>query len=37
MTSDNTALLEIKNVSKFFGSVVALQDISAFVRAGEVT
>jgi simple sugar transport system ATP-binding protein len=37
MTSNNTALLEIKNVSKYFGSVVALQDISAFVRAGEVT
>lgn len=37
MTSDNTALLEIKNVSKYFGSVIALQDVSAFVRAGEVT
>jgi simple sugar transport system ATP-binding protein len=37
MTSNNTALLEIKNVSKYFGSVIALQDISAFVRAGEVT
>ncbi|MEN8235094.1 MAG: ATP-binding cassette domain-containing protein [Actinomycetota bacterium] len=36
--SNNTApLLEIKNVSKFFGSVIALQDVSAFVRAGEVT
>jgi len=37
MTSNNTPLLEIKNVSKFFGSVIALQDVSAFVRAGEVT
>jgi simple sugar transport system ATP-binding protein len=37
MTSNDTALLEIKNVSKFFGSVIALQDVSAFVRAGEVT
>ena len=32
-----TPLLEIKNVSKYFGSVIALQDVSAFVRAGEVT
>jgi simple sugar transport system ATP-binding protein len=30
-------LLELKNVSKFFGSVIALQDVSMFVRAGEVT
>ena len=37
MTSNDTALLEIKNISKFFGSVIALQDVSAFVRAGEVT
>jgi simple sugar transport system ATP-binding protein len=37
MTSNNTPLLEIKNISKYFGSVIALQDVSAFVRAGEVT
>ena len=37
MSSNDTALLEIKNISKFFGSVIALQDVSAFVRAGEVT
>ncbi len=38
MSSNTTApLLEIKNISKFFGSVIALQDVSAFVRAGEVT
>ena len=37
MTANNTPLLEIKNVSKYFGSVIALQDVSAFVRAGEVT
>ncbi|MEA2002982.1 MAG: ATP-binding cassette domain-containing protein [Actinomycetota bacterium] len=37
MSSNGTPLLEIKNVSKFFGSVIALQDVSAFVRAGEVT
>jgi simple sugar transport system ATP-binding protein len=30
-------ILEVKQVSKFFGSVIALQDISMFVRAGEVT
>lgn len=37
MSANGNALLEIKNVSKFFGSVIALQDVSAFVRAGEVT
>jgi simple sugar transport system ATP-binding protein len=37
MSGNGTPLLEIKNVSKFFGSVIALQDVSAFVRAGEVT
>jgi simple sugar transport system ATP-binding protein len=30
-------ILEIKNVSKYFGSVVALEDVSMFVRPGEVT
>ena len=30
-------LLEVKNVSKYFGSVVALSDVSMFVRPGEVT
>jgi simple sugar transport system ATP-binding protein len=30
-------LLEIDKVSKYFGSVVAIKDISMFVRAGEVT
>jgi simple sugar transport system ATP-binding protein len=35
--SDGAPILEVKNVSKFFGSVIALQDISMFVRAGEVT
>jgi simple sugar transport system ATP-binding protein len=37
MSGNGTPLLEIKNVSKFFGSVIAIQDVSAFVRAGEVT
>jgi simple sugar transport system ATP-binding protein len=36
-TNTQTALLEVEHVSKYFGSVIALQDISAFVRAGEVT
>jgi simple sugar transport system ATP-binding protein len=32
-----TALLETRDVSKFFGNVVALKDISVSVGAGEVT
>src|SRR5690349_2459174 len=30
-------LLEIRNASKFFGSVISLKDISTTVRAGQVT
>ena len=30
-------LLEVRNVSKYFGSVIALRDISMQVHAGEVT
>ena len=30
-------LLEVRHVSKYFGSVIALKDISMEVRAGEVT
>jgi len=37
MTTTQAPLLEIRNISKYFGSVIALQDVSAFVRAGEVT
>ena len=37
MSSNGTPLLEVKNLSKYFGSVIALEDISMFVRAGEVT
>ncbi len=37
MSDNGTPLLEISNISKYFGSVIALQDVSAFVRAGEVT
>jgi simple sugar transport system ATP-binding protein len=35
--STETPLLEVKGISKYFGSVIALKDISMFVRAGEVT
>ncbi|HZC28851.1 MAG TPA: ATP-binding cassette domain-containing protein [Gaiellaceae bacterium] len=40
MTTDErngTPLLEVRNVSKYFGNVVALKDISVGVNAGEVT
>jgi simple sugar transport system ATP-binding protein len=37
MNAENGALLEVRNVSKYFGSVVALSGISASVQAGEVT
>jgi simple sugar transport system ATP-binding protein len=30
-------LLEVRNLTKYFGSVISLQDISTTVRAGEVT
>jgi simple sugar transport system ATP-binding protein len=36
-TGTSTPVLEVKNISKYFGSVIALEDVSAFVRAGEVT
>ena len=32
-----STLLEVRNVSKYFGNVVALKDVSAHVNAGEVT
>jgi simple sugar transport system ATP-binding protein len=32
-----TALLEVRNLSKYFGNVIALKDVSAVVDAGEVT
>lgn len=35
--SDKTPILEINDLSKFFGSVIALKDVSMFVRPGEVT
>ena len=36
MTSGAHPLVEVQNVSKFFGSVIALKDISVSVNAGEV-
>ena len=30
-------LLELEHVSKYFGNVVALKDVSLYVNAGEVT
>jgi simple sugar transport system ATP-binding protein len=32
-----TPLLEVRNVSKYFGNVIALTDVSASVRAAQVT
>src|SRR5205809_6696380 len=34
---DGVPLLEVRHVSKYFGSVIALRDISMQVHAGEVT
>jgi simple sugar transport system ATP-binding protein len=36
-TENGTPLLEVRNVSKYFGNVVALNDVSVHVGAGEVT
>ncbi|WP_052665950.1 ATP-binding cassette domain-containing protein [Nitriliruptor alkaliphilus] len=36
-TNGPAPLLEVRSISKYFGSVIALQDVSMFVRAGEVT
>jgi simple sugar transport system ATP-binding protein len=35
--SGNGTLLQVDEMSKYFGSVIALQDVSMFVRGGEVT
>ena len=35
-TTNGTPLLEVQNVSRYFGSVIALKDISMSVHAGEV-
>ncbi|MDQ6879646.1 MAG: ATP-binding cassette domain-containing protein [Candidatus Dormibacteraeota bacterium] len=36
-SQNGVPLLEVRNVSKYFGSVIALKDISMQVRVGEVT
>jgi simple sugar transport system ATP-binding protein len=35
-TRDGTLLLEVDNITKYFGTVIAIKDISMSVRAGEV-
>jgi simple sugar transport system ATP-binding protein len=36
-TANGAPLLEVRNVSKYFGNVVALKDVSVGVAAGQVT
>jgi len=36
MSDNNTSLIEVRNISKYFGSVIALSDVSMSVHAGEV-
>jgi simple sugar transport system ATP-binding protein len=36
-TQETAPLLEVRNMRKFFGNVIALSDVSATVRSGEVT
>ncbi|HLV35626.1 MAG TPA: ATP-binding cassette domain-containing protein [Spirillospora sp.] len=36
MNNSRTPLLEVRNISKYFGSVIALKDVSMQVYAGEV-
>jgi simple sugar transport system ATP-binding protein len=37
MSTNGTPLLDVRNISKYFGSVIALKDVSMWCRAGEVT
>jgi simple sugar transport system ATP-binding protein len=37
MSTNGAPLLEIDHVSKYFGNVIALKDVSAIVKQGEVT
>jgi simple sugar transport system ATP-binding protein len=37
MNQKEHPLLEVNKISKYFGKVIALKDVSMFVRAGEVT
>ena len=30
-------LLELDNISKYYGNILALRDVSTYVNAGEVT
>jgi len=34
---DGTPLLEVRNISRYFGNVIALKDVSTVVNAGQVT
>ncbi|GAB4440574.1 MAG: ATP-binding cassette domain-containing protein [Anaerolineae bacterium] len=36
MSANNTPRVEVRNISKYFGSVIALSDVSMAVHAGEV-
>lgn len=36
MSAEQTPILEVRNVSKYFGGVVALKDVSMDLRCGEV-
>jgi simple sugar transport system ATP-binding protein len=36
MSENGTPLIEVRNISKYFGSVIALSDVSMAVGAGEV-
>ena len=36
-TTEQAPLLEVRGVSKYFGNVIALKDVSVAVAAGEVT
>jgi simple sugar transport system ATP-binding protein len=37
VSTNGSALLEARNLSKYFGRVIAIKDVSLSVRAGEVT
>jgi simple sugar transport system ATP-binding protein len=37
MSSNGQPLLDVRNISKYFGNVIALKDVSMHCRAGEVT
>jgi simple sugar transport system ATP-binding protein len=36
MSQNGVSLIEVRNISKYFGSVIALSDVSMAVQAGEV-